>query len=136
VGELVSDGGLLAEVMEAAVNVGVVVEVVLRDRVDDVLGLLRRGCVVEVDDSLAALDVFADGARRHVGADAPLQDGEVLPDRGDVEWLRFLRFHYRVGGTGVGTFCRSDPEIAGAFGRWDGVHPHEDGSLRRRSSRV
>ncbi len=70
---LVGLRGLLSERVDRPVDVGVVTRIVVDESVDHLLGLLRRGCVVEIDQPLAV----------HL----PLQDREVSPDLLDVEQL-------------------------------------------------
>ena len=65
-GLLVGIGGAHRERVDAAVDVGVVVPVVVRERVDDALGLLGRGGVVEVDERLP-VDLLVED--REIGAE-------------------------------------------------------------------
>ena len=89
VGVLVRDGGLLTEFVEPAVDVRVVPAVVVGDDVDDLVGRLRGGCVVQVDEVPAVRDL-------------PLQNGEVRPYSVDVERRLLGCFHWRELG-GVAT---------------------------------
>ena len=71
---VVGGGGALAEVVDAAVDVGVARLVKARDGVDDGARLLGRGGVVEVDERLA---VHAGGEDREIAAD-PLDVDRVV----------------------------------------------------------
>jgi len=88
---LVQRGGLLRERVDAAVHVGVVLLVVLDERVEHLARLLRGRRVVQVHQRLVAMH-------------QPRQDREVLADRLDVE---------RGGGGHPGTLD-SQPMLAGS----------------------
>ena len=45
--------GAVAQLMDAAMNIGVVVFVIMHERINDAAGLLRRGGVVEINQRLA-----------------------------------------------------------------------------------
>jgi hypothetical protein len=68
---VVGVGGPLAQVVDAAVDVGILLGVEPADRVDDRLGLLAGRGVVEIDQRLAA--------------DLLTQNREVLADTFDVQ---------------------------------------------------
>ena len=70
-GALVGGRGHFAQVMNAAVNIGVLLRVVADDAVDDGLRLLGRRRVVEIDQPLAT----------HI----PLQNREVGADAVDIK---------------------------------------------------
>ena len=70
-GPFVGVSSPLAEGVHAAVDIGVFVGVVVDQRVDDRLGFLAGGGVVQIDQRLAV--------------DGLLQDGKVRPDAGRVE---------------------------------------------------
>ena len=66
---------LLGQLVNAAMDVGVVPFVAIDDRLDDLPRTLRAGGVVEID-------------QRHAGADRAAQDGKVGPASLDVERRR------------------------------------------------
>jgi hypothetical protein len=68
---VIGEGGSLAQVMDAAVDIGVLFGVEPGDGIDDDLGLLAGGGVVEIDKGLAAY--------------ALAEDREILSDPGDVQ---------------------------------------------------
>jgi hypothetical protein len=73
---LVGLGGALTEPVHAAMDVGVLLDVVLRHAVDHDLRLLRRRGIVEIDERLAV--------------NLPPQEWEVLTNRRRVEQQRSL----------------------------------------------
>ncbi len=72
--------GLSAELVHRASDIGVVIAVVIVDRVDDARRLLRGVGAVEVD-------------QRFVVGKTARQDREVFPDPGHVEQCRFVGKH-------------------------------------------
>ena len=60
-GKFVHFGSLDRQGMSAAVNVGMMVEVIIAHRLDHLAGLLRRSGVVEVDERLAVHFATEDG---------------------------------------------------------------------------
>ena len=65
-GGFVAEGGAHRERVDATVDVGVVLPVIVRERVDDALRFLRRGGVVEIDE--------------RVPVDLLAKDGEISAD--------------------------------------------------------
>jgi hypothetical protein len=91
VGLLVRDRSLLAQVVDAPVDVRVVAAVVVADGLYHRLGRVTRRGVVQVDEGDGVVGPLP--GRLQVAADLPAENRELLPDGLDVEGVRFLRFH-------------------------------------------
>ena len=101
-GLLVLGGRLLADRVDAAMDVGVVLAVVVRDGIDDDVRLLAARRRVEVDERMPV--------------DLLLEDREVGPDRVRVEAGRAGAVRRRLGGSEVSVIGRS-PALAGGLHR-------------------
>ncbi len=75
-------GGLFAQCVHAAVDVGVGLPVVVVHGAEHGLGLLRRRAVVEVDE------------RARLLADPPLQNGKIAPDLLDTRFIYIDCIHH------------------------------------------
>ncbi len=101
VGLLVGLGGLLAQRVDAPVDVRVVAPVVVGDRLEHRLGRVGGRGVVEVD-------------QRDALADLPLEDREVRPDRLGVQRVLGRRAHRgRVGPGGANSLPMARIAVGG-----------------------
>ena len=71
-----SGGGAIAQFMDAAMHVGVIVLIIMNQRLNDRAWFLRRGGIVEINQRPAV--------------DLLVKDWKVLSERSPVSCLRFL----------------------------------------------
>ena len=82
-GGFVTGRGAIAQFVDAAMDVGVVVFVIMHQRVNHRARLLRRGGVVEINQRLAV--------------DLLVEDGKILPQRSPVNFFESIieKFNHR-----------------------------------------